>query len=360
MSIQYGLTDAERKVYACGDKSKPVNIMSHFGKLTEKAFKRVATAYDFKVCAAILELIKDLPGSHGMTSVSKILRGKAKTCTKNPNFGMCEGMKEYPQTKLFKLAEDIELWMLINGLCSDKSNMLEWDQSDPIYTRKKADALLSILIIQLLRDHADKFGVAAQVPKKIAELDFKKFKVPFMEWMQKNLLADIKKLTVDNTFAGNYRAHKHYPLRNHPQLGTYAEYDVCDTINLMNADRLPVFNLSKSRLKDGTFRVTAIVSGALIPVNWVSKSYQSQVINRDSKLSELDEACGGDIWFEGSYSGFKPVAMSVRVKAVVDSDGKILSHEVILAPGFCMDNMSGGGKNWPDYIVDTKSVTKLW
>ena len=353
MSIQYGLTDAERKVYACGDKSKPVNIMSHFGKLTEKAFKRVATAYDFKVCAAILELIKDLPGSHSMTSVSKILRGKAKTCTKNPNFGMCEGMKEYPQTKLFKLAEDIELWMLINGLCSDKSNMLEWDQSDPIYTRKKADALLSILIVQLLRDNADEFGVAAHVPKKAAELDFKKFKVPFMKWIQKNLLADIKKLTED-TLTKDYRAHKRYP--HHPRPELYAEYDVCDTINIMTADMLPVFNLSKSRLKDGTFRVTAIVSGALIPVNWISHRETNHI--KGDSWTELNEASGDEVCIDGDYYKPKPVAMSVRVKAVVDSDGNILSHEVILAPGFCRD-MSGGGKNWPDFIVDSNSVTEV-
>lgn len=352
---------AEQQAYICDDKKDPAQIMASFGRLTEGVFKRKATAFDFRVCAAILELIKDLPGSHGMTSVAKVLRGKAKTCTKNPNFGMCEGMKEYPQAKLFSLAENIEFWMLANNLCSDEDNKLEWDRSDPIYTRKKADHLLSTLIIQLIRDNADAYGVAAPAPQKAKELSWDKFKGTFLRWMQSDLLPDILKLTNDTLAAGKLRAHTSSKLQGQTgpyQLGRFQECSVAGCVDLMNRGILPVFNLTKSRKKDGTFGITAIVTSAFIPVGWQCIS-KTNTWATGNGWSELDEACTGISSGHMGTIKSKKVAQSIRVKAIVDADGNILSHEIKLEPGFCMDTM-WGAKSSPEYAVDNSKAIKVW
>lgn len=335
------MSHQERQVYVCENKSDITAVMGHFGRIVKNVFKRDATTFDFEVVASTLELILTLPPSHGMTSVSKVLRGKAKVCTKNPNFGKCEGMKQYSQAKLFQLATEIEVWLDINGLAGE-CQKLQWDRSDDIHTRQKADDLVGLLFVQSLRDNAEKFGIATEKPQVKKELNFSKFKPQFLRWVWDNKFDDIRK-EIESQLGNGMRAHK-------SGLAT-SDASARDCLNLMTQELLlSVFGLTKSRLKDGNFSVNAVVSGILVPTDWVGQGDSSS-----RSWSELQEAVTGESWYNYNQTkGNKKVGQSVKVKAKVDADGNILEADVITAKGFASD--AGGPESLPKIIVSDKAA----
>jgi hypothetical protein len=281
-----------------------------------------------------------------MTSVAKVLRGKAKTCTKNPNFGKCEGMKEYSQGKLFAFANEVQNWLEENNLTGQQQT-LEWDRSDPIYTRKKSDELVGMFIVEALRKAAPTEGVVAEVPKTRKDLDWKKTKPLVLRWIYDNMRPDIEKLLTD-ALSNGWRAHR-YKWANSGRDVTTA---TC-LAGLKEADPiLHVFSLTKANLKDGTFRVSSTCSSVVVPDAWKSEEEASAIQRNgiNATWSELDEACA--CRYEDRDAKRKPICKSVRVQVSLDADGNITGGEAKMVKGF-VKNQHFGAQNWPEYIMNS-------
>ncbi|RLI47519.1 hypothetical protein DRO61_07840, partial [Candidatus Bathyarchaeota archaeon] len=133
------------------------------------------TTHDYDIVIAIMELINELPSSHGMTSVSKILTGKAKTCTKNKYFGMLLGVKGFSQAKVLKLCFEVESYLDDMGTIKKNYDYNEGQAYDSM--RKETDELTICLLTEVFKEAKELFAVSVKDPVKTAErssADYKK------------------------------------------------------------------------------------------------------------------------------------------------------------------------------------------
>jgi len=184
------------------DGDSRLNSKSEWVTSVMKGFGRdKPTTHDYDIVIAIMELINELPSSHGMTSVSKILTGKAKTCTKNRYFGMLMGIKEFSQAKVLKLCFEVESYL--DGLGAIKRNYDYNDGQSYDAMRKDTDELTIYLLVELARETKDLFAISAEAPVKTAERSSMEYKKAFMDYLPSQselFLEEAEKILEDGDF----------------------------------------------------------------------------------------------------------------------------------------------------------------
>ncbi len=179
-----------------------INSKSEWVPSVMKGFGRdKPTTHDYDVVIAIMELINGLPSSHGMTSVSKILTGRAKACTKNKYFGMLLGIKGFSQAKVLKLCFEVESYLDDLGAIKKDCNYNEGQQYGSM--RKDTDELTICLLAEVFEEAKGLFAVSAKDPVKTTERSSVDYKKAFMDYLpaQRDLFLDeAEKLLAQSDF----------------------------------------------------------------------------------------------------------------------------------------------------------------
>lgn len=114
-----------RSMYDSG-KIKFKDFLDYLASLTFDK-KTFSLNIEKELVSDVLTLFRDLPGSHGSTSVSKILTGKSKMFTDRKEFGKYKDFIKFDQ--LFEFVSSIDLYMSANNVFTTKesySSAAEW------------------------------------------------------------------------------------------------------------------------------------------------------------------------------------------------------------------------------------------